>query len=107
MQGHVDGVGTILRRSPSEHWEVVEVGAARRPWRRYVVDKGSITVDGVCLTVVEAAADVVHGVPHPRDPRAHHPRDQQPGDLVNLEVDVIAKYVETAASTPICREAPA
>ena len=53
MQGHVDGVGEVLRRTPSEHWEVVEVSLPPH-LAPYLVDKGSITVDGVSLTVVEA-----------------------------------------------------
>ena len=51
VQGHVDGVGTIVARTPSEHWEVVEVSLPAE-LDRYLVDKGSITVDGVSLTVV-------------------------------------------------------
>ena len=56
VQGHVDGVGTIASRTPSEHWEVVEVTMPPE-LARYLVDKGSITVDGVSLTVVEAKDD--------------------------------------------------
>ena len=52
VQGHVDGVGVIRARTPSEHWEVVEVEMPRE-MGRYLVDKGSITVDGVSLTVAE------------------------------------------------------
>lgn len=55
VQGHVDGVGTIVGRTPSEHWEVVEVSLPDG-LGKYLVDKGSITVDGVSLTVVEAGA---------------------------------------------------
>ncbi|HEY0903675.1 MAG TPA: riboflavin synthase, partial [Marmoricola sp.] len=61
VQGHVDGVGTVLARTPSEHWEVVEISLPAPDERgglgRYLVDKGSITVDGVSLTVVEAHDD--------------------------------------------------
>ena len=56
VQGHVDGTGTILARTPSEHWEAVRVSLPD-DLGRYVVEKGSITVDGVSLTVVEAARD--------------------------------------------------
>src|SRR3954469_8257594 len=55
VQGHVDGVGAVVRRSPSEHWETVEVSLPEG-LSRYLVEKGSITVDGVSLTVVEAQA---------------------------------------------------
>jgi riboflavin synthase len=93
VQGHVDGVGTLVARTASEHWEVVEVGVPAG-LARYLVDKGSVTVDGVSLTVV-AAGDrtfTVSLIPETlaRTTLGH----KQPGDPVNLEVDVIAKYVE-------------
>jgi riboflavin synthase len=98
VQGHVDGVGTVLTRTPGEHWEVVRVGLPPG-LARYVVEKGSITVDGVSLTVsaVSAADD-----PEPWLEVSLIPttlRDTTlgaipPGSPVNLEVDVIAKYVE-------------
>jgi riboflavin synthase len=98
VQGHVDGVGEVLERTPAEHWDLVEVSLPRE-LSRYVVEKGSITVDGISLTVVSVA-----------DLSAEHPSftvslipetlsrttlgSAQPGTPVNLEVDVIAKYVE-------------
>ena len=93
VQGHVDGVGEILRRSPSEHWEVVEVSMPPA-FGRYLVDKGSITVDGVSLTVVEAK-DVSFTVSLIPETLARTTLGgRRPGDRVNLEVDVIAKHVE-------------
>src|ERR1700754_1952696 len=56
VQGHVDGTGTILERTVSEHWEIVKISLPGT-LARYVVEKGSITVDGISLTVVDAAAD--------------------------------------------------
>ncbi|APE20431.1 MULTISPECIES: riboflavin synthase [Streptomyces] len=93
VQGHVDGTGTILERSPSEHWELVKVGLPAH-LSRYVVEKGSITVDGVSLTVVEVADDwfTISLIPTTLDLTTLGIK--QPGDPVNLEVDVIAKYVE-------------
>jgi riboflavin synthase len=98
VQGHVDGVGAVLARTPGEHWEVVRIGLPPG-LARYVVEKGSITVDGVSLTVsaVSAAAD-----PEPWFEVSLIPTTlrettlgtRAPGDPVNLEVDVIAKYVE-------------
>jgi len=93
VQGHVDGVGALVARTASEHWEVVEVSVPAG-LARYLVDKGSVTVDGVSLTVV-AAGDrtfTVSLIPETlaRTTLGH----KQPGDPVNLEVDVIAKYVE-------------
>ena len=71
VQGHVDGTGTVVRRTPSEHWELVEVSLPAG-LERYLVDKGSITVDGISLTVVTVGAGLLHGQPDPRDPGPHH-----------------------------------
>ena len=93
VQGHVDGTATVIDRTPSEHWEVVRFSLPE-DLSRYLVDKGSITVDGTSLTVVEAADDwfSVSLIPTTlADTVLGH---RQPGDRVNLEVDVIAKYVE-------------
>jgi riboflavin synthase len=96
VQGHVDGLGHIRARRPSENWEVVEVDLPA-DLARYLVEKGSITVDGVSLTVV----DVVDGDEPwfsvsliPTTLAATTLGTRQVGDPVNLEVDVIAKYVE-------------
>ena len=93
VQGHVDGVGEVLRRSPSEHWEVVEVSLPP-DLAPYLVDKGSITVDGVSLTVVEAGDEsfTVSLIPETlaRTTLGH----RAVGDRVNLEADIIAKHVE-------------
>jgi riboflavin synthase len=98
VQGHVDGVGSVLARTPGEHWEVVRIGLPPQ-LARYVVEKGSICVDGVSLTVsaVSAADD-----PEPWFEVSLIPTTlrettlgtRATGDPVNLEVDVIAKYVE-------------
>ncbi|MFD9412360.1 riboflavin synthase [Streptomyces sp. NPDC059989] len=93
VQGHVDGTGEILSRTPSEHWELVKV-ALPANLSRYVVEKGSITVDGVSLTVVEAAADWFTISLIPTTLALTTLGIKQPGDPVNLEVDVLAKYVE-------------
>ncbi|MEX0174388.1 riboflavin synthase [Streptomyces sp. LMG1-1-1.1] len=98
VQGHVDGAGTILDRTPSEHWELVKVGLPAH-LSRYVVEKGSITVDGVSLTVVEVADDwfTISLIPTTLDLTTLGTK--RPGDPVNLEVDVIAKYVERLLGT--------
>jgi riboflavin synthase len=93
VQGHVDGTGVVLERAPSEHWEVVRVSLPTT-LARYVVEKGSVTVDGVSLTVVEVGPDwfTVSLVP---TTLAVTTLGRTPvGGGVNLEVDVIAKYVE-------------
>ncbi|ORV91553.1 riboflavin synthase subunit alpha [Mycobacterium interjectum] len=96
VQGHVDGTGQVVARTPSEHWEVVriEVPAAVA---RYVVEKGSITVDGISLTVSGLGSEPqdwfeVSLIPTTRELTT---LGRAPvGTQVNLEVDVIAKYVE-------------
>ncbi|GAA3526864.1 riboflavin synthase subunit alpha [Aeromicrobium flavum] len=93
VQGHVDGTATLLDRTPSEHWEVVRFSLPDH-LARYVVEKGSITVDGTSLTVVEAADDWFSVSLIPTTLADTVLGTRQPGDRVNLEVDVIAKYVE-------------
>ena len=93
VQGHVDGTGSVVRREPSEHWEVVEVSLPA-DLSRYLVDKGSITVDGVSLTVVQAGDDSFTVSLIPETLVRTTLGLKQAGDTVNLEVDVIAKYVE-------------
>ncbi|AZM88177.1 riboflavin synthase [Streptomyces sp. W1SF4] len=93
VQGHVDGTGRIISRTPSEHWEIVKVSLPEN-LARYVVEKGSITVDGVSLTVVEAAADYFTISLIPTTLALTTLGLKQSGDPVNLEVDVLAKYVE-------------
>jgi len=102
VQGHVDATATIISRTPAEHWDQVRItlpdGIAR-----YVVEKGSIAVDGISLTVSALTP------PGPKDGTGDGwfevcliPETlkrttlgtRQPGEVVNLEVDVIAKYVE-------------
>ena len=93
VQGHVDGTGRILAREPSPHWELVRVSLPA-DLARYVVHKGSITVDGVSLTVaaVGAAEFTVSLIPATLELTTLGRK--QVGDPVNLEVDVVAKYVE-------------
>ena len=98
VQGHVDGVGTVLARTPGEHWEVVRIGLPPA-LARYVVEKGSIAVDGVSLTVsaVSAATDEEPWFEVsliPTTLRETTLGGRAPGDAVNLEIDVVAKYVE-------------
>ncbi|MGW8889594.1 riboflavin synthase [Streptomyces sp. NPDC055749] len=93
VQGHVDGTGRIIGREVSEHWEIVKISLPE-DLTRYVVEKGSITVDGVSLTVVEAGTDyfTISLIPTTLDLTTLGLK--QTGEPVNLEVDVIAKYVE-------------
>ncbi|WP_328402934.1 riboflavin synthase [Streptomyces sp. NBC_00390] len=93
VQGHVDGTGTVVARKPSENWEIVTISLPT-DLTRYVVEKGSITVDGVSLTVVDAGPDHFTISLIPTTLALTTLGIKQPGDPVNLEVDVIAKYVE-------------
>lgn len=96
VQGHVDGTGTVVARTPTEHWEVVRIELPPS-LARYVVHKGSITVDGVSLTVSELGRDAEHFLEVSLIPTTREltTLGRAPvGTLVNLEVDVIAKYVE-------------
>lgn len=93
VQGHVDGVGEIVSREPGERWDVVTVSLPPA-LSRYLVDKGSITVDGISLTVVEAGADRFSIALIPTTLALTTLGHKKPGDPVNLEVDVVAKYVE-------------
>jgi riboflavin synthase len=93
VQGHVDGVGRVLDRRPVGEGEEVRVELPEE-LARYVVEKGSIAVDGVSLTVAAVGPDwfAVALVPHTL--AATTLGERRPGDPVHLEVDVVAKYVE-------------
>lgn len=98
VQGHVDGVGTVSARTPGERWDVVRIELPEG-LSRYVVEKGSVAVDGVSLTVSDVSAPgaqdswfEVSLIPTTLERTTMGTR--QPGSAVNLEVDVIAKYVE-------------
>lgn len=101
VQGHVDGTGRIVARTPSEHWEVVRIEMPAEV-ARYVVEKGSITVDGISLTVSGLGGEPadwfeVSLIPTTRELTT---LGRAPvGTPVNLEVDVIAKYVERLMTT--------
>jgi riboflavin synthase len=109
VQGHVDATATIVSRSPAEHWDVVRI-AVPASLARYIVEKGSVAVDGVSLTV-SATGDGGNGpAAQPWFEVSLIPATlelttlgrAEPGSQVNLEVDMIAKYVER-----LTRAAPA
>ncbi|KJK58900.1 riboflavin synthase [Saccharothrix sp. ST-888] len=100
VQGHVDATGTLLAREPGEldaagnlRWEVLRFSLPQSI-ARYLVEKGSITVDGISLTVVEAALDSFTVSLIPATLALTTLGTKQIGEPVNLEVDVLAKYVE-------------
>jgi len=93
VQGHTDGTATIISRDPQEHWEVVRISLPAG-LARYIVHKGSITVDGVSLTVSGIEEDWFEVSLIPETLKRTTLGLKQPGAEVNLEVDVLAKYVE-------------
>ena len=99
VQGHVDGTGTILARQPGDRWEVVTISLPGE-LARYVVEKGSITVDGVSLTIagLDDASFQVSLIPTTLALTTLGTK--QVGEPVNLEVDVLAKYVERLLGEP-------
>ena len=93
VQGHVDGVAEVVSRTPSEHWEVVRFTLPRQ-LSRYVVEKGSIAVNGTSLTVSAVGEGYFEISLIPTTLRDTTAGALAPGDPVNLEVDIVAKYVE-------------
>ena len=93
VQGHVDGTGTISARTPGDRWEVVEVSLPGE-LTPYLVEKGSVTVDGVSLTVVDVGDSAFSVSLIPTTLELTTLGTKRVGDPVNLEVDVLAKYVE-------------
>ena len=91
--GHVDGVGTVVSREPSENWEWVRVSIPEE-LAKYVVLKGSITIDGISLTVNEVNGNVLGFSLIPETLRLTTLGSKQPGDRVNIEADVMAKHIE-------------
>ncbi len=101
VSGHIDGTGTVQSIEPDDNavWYTI---AAKADLLRYIVEKGSITIDGISLTVayVDAHCFKVSIIPHTQQVTALH--DRKVGDIVNLECDIIGKYVEK-----LMRPAPA
>ncbi len=101
VQGHVDGIGTLASREHSENWDVLRLSLPT-DLAKYVVEKGSITVDGVSLTVSAlGCTNQQHWFEVSLIPTTLSHTTLgfvAPGDSVNLEVDVVAKYVERLSS---------
>ncbi len=93
VQGHVDGTGVIETKTPSTHWTVVRI-TLPADLDRYVVEKGSITVDGISLTVSATETGWLEVSLIPTTLNLTTLGSKGPGDPVNLEVDITAKYVE-------------
>jgi riboflavin synthase len=107
VQGHVDATATIVSRSPAEHWDVVRI-AVPASLARYIVEKGSVAVDGVSLTV-SAIGDGAGGQSWfevsliPTTLELTTLGRAEPGSQVNLEVDMIAKYIERLTLAAMAR----
>ena len=93
VQGHVDGVGEVISREPSENWEWVRIRIPHE-LMKYVVHKGSITLDGISLTVNEIDGDIVGVSLIPETLKVTTLGYKQPGAKVNVEADVLAKHIE-------------
>lgn len=95
VQGHVDGVGTVVMRQPGENWERLDVEVPKE-LMKYIVAQGSITIDGISLTVGsindESCSITLWLIPETL--AKTNLREIVVGDSVNIEVDVLAKYVE-------------
>ena len=91
--GHVDGVGEVISRQPSENWEWVRVQIPA-DLMKYVVLKGSITIDGISLTVNELGDNWIGLSLIPETLKVTTLGSKKPGDKVNVEVDVMAKHIE-------------
>ncbi len=93
VQGHVDGVGEVVSREKSDNWDWVKIRIPKE-LMKYVVHKGSITLDGISLTVNEINEDVIAVSLIPETLRVTTLGYKNPGDKVNVEADVLAKHVE-------------
>ena len=99
VQGHVDGVATVLQLAPGEKWAQFDITVPEE-LMKYVVAQGSITLDGVSLTVgsLEDGSNLVTVWLIPETLAMTNLGGKKPGDLVNVEVDILAKYVERLMS---------
>jgi riboflavin synthase len=102
VQGHVDGLGRVVSRSPGEAWDVVTVEIPD-DLQRYVVEKGSIALDGVSLTVAAVDRATVTVSLIPETLRRTTWGTREPGDAVNVEVDIFAKYIERLVADSVER----
>ena len=93
VQGHVDGVGRVKENSPGEKWNKFVISVPKE-LVKYIVNQGSIAIDGVSLTVGEILGEEITLWLIPETLTKTNLSDKQAGDLINVEVDVIAKYVE-------------
>ena len=97
VQGHVDGIGSVIENSPGEKWNKFVVRVPKN-LSKYIVNQGSIAIDGVSLTVGEISDDLLTLWLIPETLDRTNLAQKSSGDIVNIEVDIIAKYVERLMS---------
>jgi riboflavin synthase len=104
VQGHVDGTGTVTQLLPGEKWAQFDVVAPEH-LTKYVVAQGSITLDGVSLTVggIDDATNTITVWLIPETLAKTNLSSKKAGDLINIEVDILAKYVERLISKGVAR----
>ncbi len=105
VSGHIDGTGVILSREPHANAVLFHIQAPR-DLHRYMVARGSITVDGISLTIVDTTGEgfTISIIPHTLGHT--NLRDKYPGDIVNLECDIIGKYIERLLLGPVTQGQP-
>jgi riboflavin synthase len=97
VQGHVDGIGSVIENSPGEKWNKFVIRVPEN-LSKYIVNQGSIAIDGVSLTVGEISDDLLTLWLIPETLERTNLSQKSSGDIVNIEVDIIAKYVERLMS---------
>jgi riboflavin synthase len=104
VQGHVDGTGTVIALTPGEKWGQFDITAPEH-LTKYIVNQGSITLDGVSLTVggIDDATNTITVWLIPETLAKTNLSRKKAGDLINIEVDILAKYVERLISKGVAR----
>ena len=104
VQGHVDGTGTVIALTPGEKWAQFDITAPEH-LTKYIVNQGSITLDGVSLTVggIDDATNTITVWLIPETLAKTNLSHKKVGDLINIEVDILAKYVERLISKGVAR----
>jgi len=97
VQGHVDGIGSVIENSPGEKWNKFVIRVPKN-LSKYIVNQGSIAIDGVSLTVGEISDDLLTLWLIPETLERTNLAQKSSGDIINIEVDIIAKYVERLMS---------
>ena len=104
VQGHIDGTGTVIALTPGEKWAQFDI-TVHEHLTKYIVNQGSITLDGVSLTVggIDDPSNTITLWLIPETLAKTNLSDKKAGDLINIEVDILAKYVERLISKGVAR----